>query len=259
MKDFTEVEKLRKYRDISLIDIGGNRLIAVACDSTGGIGEKENDSASAPAETVGFYSAQVVLMELISIDAEIISVVNNLCVEMIGYGEKLIEGVRKASESAGLDGERIINGSTEENFPVTVTAIGVTAIGIMNKEMFLKRKEPEKGNLIVRLGSPRVGRDILESSPNEIMTADKMIKIKKEIEFIELIPVGSKGSLYEISSFADSKRLDYKIYDSISEKSFKELEKSGGPSTSAVGIVEREEIEKIERINFKYEIIGELI
>lgn len=246
---------IKKYRDIDLLDIGGERLLAIACDSIGGIGQKEKDNLKVDLETVGFYSAQVVLMEILSIEAIPIYIANNLCVEMIDYGSKIIKGIKKALKDIKM-GNIHLSGSTEENFQTVSTAFGITAIGILDKNKFLNRKRPMKGNVIIRIGKPKVGLEILRSNQKDILTAQKLLKIKKYIDFIELIPIGSKGFIYELKDYLKSQdKLNYILY----KERLKDLEISSGPSTSALGIIRnKEHLKNIDKI-INYEILGEII
>ena len=38
--------KIRKHRDLTLIDINKDQILVVSCDSSGGIGNKENGMAT---------------------------------------------------------------------------------------------------------------------------------------------------------------------------------------------------------------------
>lgn len=64
-------------RDISLIP-RGEQYLAIACDSCGGVGSKEMDLVPASPQIVGYYTARVALMEVLSIGALPMALINTL-------------------------------------------------------------------------------------------------------------------------------------------------------------------------------------
>lgn len=232
--------KVKKYRDLTLIDINEKQLLAVACDSSGGIGDKENDIVKTAPETVGYFAAQVSMMELIAFGAEPISVIDTLSVEMNDAGKRILDGIKEALKPLDLDTENIITGSTEENFPVTVTGMGITIIGIVDKYSFLWPKT-NAGLIAVVVGVPKFGDEILEDS-SDIMDIKETLNLKDKDYIKEILPVGSKGILYELKEMAGTNSLEYKLEDNIEL----DLNKSGGPSTCVIVSLKEEDIEKLK-------------
>ncbi|MDO5707959.1 MAG: hypothetical protein Q4P31_04940 [Andreesenia angusta] len=238
---------------MSLIDINEEDYLVIACDSVGGIGKKVNDYIDIELDILGYFSTQVVLMELLSVDANIISIVNTISTEMESYGEKIINGISKAVESIGLDPKMIINGSTEENIPVTATGLGVVGIGIIKKAEFLNRKI-DRDDLIISFGLPRVGKEIIDNEYKDIMTADKLKAIKEIIDFKEIVPIGSKGIKYEITALSKIKEFEFELFNEEDRNLFK----SAGPSTVVMGIISKEDYVKLQEIDIYNKKIGRI-
>lgn len=232
---------IEKYRDLTLIDINEDQKLVVSCDSSGGIGEKENDIIKTSPEIVGYFGAQVALMEIIAFGADPSLVVNTLSVEMDDTGSRIIEGIKKALKALNLDDQRVITGSTEENFPVSVTGLGITAIGIINKKDW-KKPQTRPGMIGVAIGKPKVGDEVLEDR-EQVMDISKLIQIREKNYIGEILPIGSKGILYELKEMARSNNLNFILEKNISL----DLEKSGGPSTCLIVSVEEDKYGLLEK------------
>ena len=231
--------KIEKYRDLSLIDINENQKLVVSCDSSGGIGEKENDIVKTSAEVVGYFSTHVALMENISFGAKPITIINTLSVEMNDTGKRILGGIKKALEPLDLDENIIITGSTEENFPVSVTGVGITVIGIIDKNDW-KKPQTNSGMLAVVVGLPKVGDEVL-ANKDKIMDISNLIELKKKDYIGEILPVGSKGILYELKEMTTSSNLNFALEDDIGI----DLNKSSGPSTCVIISIEEDKYEKL--------------
>ncbi len=233
--------KIKKYRDLTVIDINEKQSLVVSCDSSGGIGEKENDVVKTTPEVVGYFATQVALMELLAFGADLITIVNTLSVEMDSTGEKIIEGIKEALNPLDLDDGMIVTGSTEENFPVSVTGVGITAIGIVDKGEWEKPRT-ESRMIAVLVGLPKVGDEVLKDK-NEVMNISKLIDLKKKIYIGEILPVGSKGILYELEEMTKSNDLDFILEKNINV----DLNKSGGPSTCVIVSIEKDKYEDLKK------------
>ena len=245
---------VKKYRDLTLIDINEKQLLVISCDSSGGIGNKENDVIKTEPEIVGYFASQVSMMEIIAFGAKPISVIDTLSVEMEATGRRIVDGIREALKPLDLDIENIITGSTEENFPVTVTGMGITVIGLADKEDFIWPKT-ESGLLAVVVGVPKVGDEILRDTSG-IMNIEEILNLKKQSYIKEILPVGSKGILYELKEMADTNDLQYKLEENIKL----DLYKSGGPSTCVIVSLKEEDIAKLkEAIKLPIEKIGKFV
>jgi hypothetical protein len=245
---------IKKYRDVTLLELDDKNILTVACDSCGGIGNKEHDVIKADPYITGYYTACVCLAETLAIGAKPITIINNFCVEMNDTGKKILKGVYKALEMIGLDKEDVVTGSTEENIPVSVTGIGLTVIGKVDTSIW-EFPKPKAGNIAVTVGNPKVGNEVLEAK-NEIITIDIIKKIKS-LDYIEdILPVGSKGIEYEAVQMALSNNLEFRKSKNIKV----DMKKSAGPATCAVLAMDKDYLEQLKKIiDIPINVIGDYI
>ncbi|WHE06769.1 hypothetical protein PGH24_11590 [Thermoanaerobacterium thermosaccharolyticum] len=230
---------IEKYRDVLIIH-EGDVVYAVSCDSTGAIGEKENDVLKVDAEVVGRAAIKVALSELLCIGAWPIVISDTLSNEMNPTGIKIIDGIKKELMENKIY-DVALTGSTEENFPSTMTGVGVTAIGKAAKED-LKVRKARAGMEVGLIGYPRVGQEVLRF--NDILSLKDYVKIFRCSEIVEAIPVGSRGIKYELDVLKFTSRLNLlREYDNEIDD-----EKSGGPSTCCIVVYNREDRLKIEKL-----------
>lgn len=223
-----------KFRDLTIVDISPEHRMVITCDSSGGIGDKDMDVVKAEPEVVGYFAAHVALMELLAVGARPITIVNNLGVEMDQTGTRIINGIKRALEPLNIKEDIPITGSTEENFPVCQTFMGITVIGIMEKSSW-RSKKPRKGDLAVLVGMPKVGQEILEDKGREIMSLSLLMELLKKPYIMEILPVGSKGIQYELGEMAKTSELEYEIHNEGNI----DLYKSAGPATCAIVAVDK--------------------
>lgn len=232
--------KIRKHRDLTLIDINKDQTLVISCDSSGAIGNKENDIVKTTPEVVGQFATQVGLMEILAFGASPVTIVNTLSVEMEDTGKRIIKGIKKTLEPLDFDLDNVITGSTEENFPVTVTGMGITIIGIINKDNWTK-PITEAGLIAVVVGIPVIGNDVLEN-PDSIMNILRLLELMDKNYIKEILPVGSKGILYELQEMAKTNNINFELKDNQTI----DLEKSGGPATCVIVSMEEKEYEKFK-------------
>ncbi|HPJ20853.1 MAG TPA: selenophosphate synthase [Clostridia bacterium] len=216
---------IQKFRDISIIDLNGSR-ITIACDSCSGVGMLPSDIVESDGFYTGYRTAFVPLAETLAIGATPIMVVNNLSVAYDGYGRQLIDGIRTAAEDSGLTGKDVITGSTEENFIVPVTSVGITVVGRLDRPLPSPLKEKCHVYLI---GMPFIGSEVL-SHRNEILDFETIRALVKSPHVYDVLPVGSKGILYEINEMTrtlESNFIEFKGH-------FIDLKKSAGPASCAI-------------------------
>ncbi|MGO1468881.1 MAG: AIR synthase related protein [Tissierella sp.] len=246
--------KTIKHRDLTLIDINDKQTLVISCDSSGGIGEKKDDIIKTTPEVVGYFGAQVSMMEILSFGARPISVIDTLSVEMESTGRRIIKGIKEALEPLEFDIENILTGSSEENFPVSVTGVGITVIGIINKEDFIFPKT-KSGLIAALVGVPKVGDEILKNR-TDIINIEKLLKLKEKDYIKEILPVGSKGILHEFEEMAKTNNLEAILEKHIN----KDIYKSAGPSTCVIVSLEKEKFENLKlETPLPVEKIGEFI
>ncbi|TCT15515.1 alpha-ribazole kinase [Natranaerovirga pectinivora] len=248
-----------RIRDVFLTPISESEYLVITCDSCGGIGNKEHDIVKVDPFYVGYFTTVVALAENLAIGGEVLSVVDTLSLSMVGDGEKILEGVQRAMEEAELSPTQLITGSTEENIPVTQTAIGVTVIGKINKEK-VKYPKSQKGDLLVLLGLPKMGNQLVEEeilqTKSEIIKLKHIIQLSKLTFVKELIPVGSKGIDYECQEIASLNHCKV-----VYKEGAIDLNVSAGPGTCVLITIDKNNIQQLltKNINIPINIIGELI
>lgn len=240
-------------RDINLVELDKDNLLVIACDSAGGIGPKKHDRIKVPAELIGAFTARVALMEVISVAAEPISIVDALAVEYNPTGEEILNGIKGELKKIGLDRQIAVNGSTEENIETSQTGIGVTVFGRVNRDK-IKVAAGQTGDILIAVGLPMVGEEVLA---NQEKAADLPV-LQQLLGYRgvhEIIPAGSKGLAYEARVLARSAGLKLKLKDD----SGLDLQKSAGPATSLVAAVESDLFDCLKaEIAKPLTIIGEL-
>jgi len=236
-------------RDLSIVNLDSEKALVIACDSLGGIGSKEHDKIRVANSLVGKFTARVALMELMASGATPISVVDTLSVELKPTGEEIIAGIREELIKVGID--ELLTGSTEENAVTVQTGIGVTAIGSVEIEQ-LRVGSSQQEDLIVAIGLPKVGDEVL-ADLSQIADLDLLIELLKFDYIHEILPVGSKGILYEAQLLAKSNGLELSLV-----KSKVDLQKSAGPATVLLVTVAAEDVTRLAMIDKPVNVIGRL-
>ncbi|MTI67848.1 MAG: selenophosphate synthase [Firmicutes bacterium] len=243
--------KLKKFRDLSLVSIDDDKLLVIACDSSGAIGNKEKDVVKVDPSIIGYFTCHVSLCEILAVGAKPISIVNTLSVEMNNTGKKIISGIKKALKQTEIAEDIIVTGSTEENFEVCQTGMGITAIGAVDKNKFNKVKA-KKDELIIVAGLPKVGNEV-DINDRDLLTIKKILQLRENPYVSEILPVGSKGILYELNELARTNNLKYILEDKINL----DLKKSAGPATCALLTVNKNGYDKLKNtIDIPLNIIG---
>lgn len=242
-----------KFRDLTIMEISPDKLMVISCDSAGGIGNKYNDVVQVEPEVLGFYTTQGPLMELLAQGAKPICIVDNLGVEMNNTGEELLKGIKKALEPLNLEEDLLITGSTEENISVSQTFMGITIIGTIEKSKW-RSKRPKNGNILVLMGIPLVGHELVDYEGNTFNTGI-LLKLLDKPYVKDIIPVGSKGIEHEIGVLASTNNLKYELKDRISI----DIKKSAGPSTCGIIAMDEEYFDELKgQLDIPMNIIGTL-
>jgi selenophosphate synthetase-related protein len=114
-------------RDI-LVFQQNESCLTIAADTLGAIGEKPADLFRASPELCGRMTARVCLMETLSVGARPFSLMALTCNEREPTGARLLAGIREELSSAGYP-DVLLGGSTEDNMPTPMTALGVALLG----------------------------------------------------------------------------------------------------------------------------------
>lgn len=241
---------IKQIRDLTVIDFDENRYLGIACDSCGGIGLKEHDVVKASPELTAYHTGKVVLAELMSMGFTPMIMADGLAVEMDDTGRRLIEGFNQVLSR--LKTTKVhLTGSTEENIKTVQTSMGVTCIGICEKNK-LKYKKTEKGDICILAGLPLVGNDVV-NNPDKILDIDDFEKLYLCDYIKEMLPVGSRGTSAELKDLCEYNNLTFKF----EEKIYVDLNHSGGPSCSCIITADEKYVDIIKSlVNKPIEILG---
>ncbi|RXI99578.1 hypothetical protein DS745_15325 [Anaerobacillus alkaliphilus] len=239
---------ISRYRDLTILDNDSCKLV-IACDSSGAIGPKELDVIKVDGYTVGRFLTRVVLMELLSVGATPLTIIDTLAIEMDPTGQEVINGIKDEAAMVGLVSPEFLNGSTEENIPVKQTGVGITAIGQVD-HFFAESLE---GDYVVVVGIPKVG-DEVSIEDKEICNLPSIREIRKMSGVQEIVPVGSKGIGFELDELLKRNKLILGKFQTEID-----LHKSAGPTTCVVLTCREECLEKIKnKITQPLTILGQL-
>ncbi len=246
-----------KRKDLTYLKLGEETLV-IATDSCGGIGVKEQDLLQVPPQIVSSFTTRVVLFELLSAKAEILTIVNTLSNEMNPTGNDVILGISNELKKLGISSD-IITGSTEENFVTNMTALGIVGIGkYNNKSTELLNGMPYKpcstGDFIVLLGEPKVGNEVDFTNYSNVVSYDDLKALVNFQGTLEVSPVGSKGVAYESNLLGNINNKTIEFYPNLNI----DLTKSGGPSTCVVALIDKDYINQLPKTTSNITIIGEV-
>jgi hypothetical protein len=242
-------------RDVLLFEFPSGDVLVVGCDSAGGVGPKPLDKVKVDGYTLGKFTARAALMEVLSVGACPVCVVDALGVEPEPTGAEILTGIRDEAEKAGLDRRLAVTGSTEKNFAVEQTGIGVTVIGTCKRKE-LKIGVSSPSDIIVALGTPCVGDEVIPAEKDgKIADTTDALKLRK-LEFIhEMIPVGSMGISHEIKTLADGSKLKFKL----ANQQEIDVRKSAGPATVILASLPDSQLSALERgISKPINVVGSL-
>ncbi|MFP4021878.1 MAG: AIR synthase related protein [Halanaerobium sp.] len=243
---------LNSQRDISLLQLNKKEILVVACDSAGGLGEKAQDQLRVSNKILGRYTVRVPLMEVMSLGAEVIAVVDNLAVEYEPTGREIIAGIKE--NLALINKCELLNGSTEENIKTVQTALGVTVIGKVSIKKLKRYTSSTRNNLIAAVGLPLVGDELLKNR-SQAVDFKNFLQLKKLSYIEQFLPVGSKGILYEAKILAEENKFDFKLI-----KNKVDLEKSAGPAAVVlVGLKEKDLVKLKKEIKLPVNTVGRLV
>lgn len=229
-------------RDLSLLGLDDERVLIVACDSTGSIGPKKHDSYAAPARVVAHFALRVPLLELIAAGGRVELIVDTLSVELEPTGVEMIEEIRRVAAPLGLGADRI-TGSTEDNVVTAATGVGVTVIGTALRSS-LRPGSSRDDDIVLCLGQPT-------SAPHDVIVMDdpRMISLETLSAVLEIdgvhdaVPVGSKGVAHELGELATLAGL-------VIEELVHQLDvtKSGGPASCVLVSVSETAIKRLQAV-----------
>lgn len=197
-------QKVTSIRDLTLIELVGGISIVIACDSNASNGEKPNDFHNNSYEESAVSVLKVPMMEVLATGAIPILVVDNLCMELEPTGRRIINIIKKELSSSLPDYEIFLTGSTEDNFPTTQSGFGITVIGILHPGRNRLRSSLI-GDYVFCVGIPQSGIEVpyFENTPS-VAGIDTVFALSRLDSIHEILPIGSKGALFEANQLADT-------------------------------------------------------
>jgi hypothetical protein len=228
--------------DVSILNIPSGHSIVVGSTSSGSIGAKAMDKLKVDNRVLGKFLARVALMDVIATGAFPIMISVTLGVEKDPTGNDILEGVKNEARIIGLDPNQAVMENTEENFEVTQTGAGLTVIGFANEdELRLGKTKP--GDLVVAIGKPKVGAEVLSAeAKGEIVDLKNVITLAQQKFVHDIAPVGTYGIAHEARMMAYSVGRQIKLV----EPEPLDLDKSAGPATVALVSLNPEKLGELE-------------
>lgn len=224
--------------DISVLNIPTGHSIVVGSTSSGAIGSKPMDELKVDGRVLGKFLARVALMDVMATGAFPILLSVTLGVEKDPTGLEILEGIKTEARIIGLDPNQAIMENTEDNFKSIQTGVGLTAIGFANEdELRLGKTKP--GDIVVALGKPKVGDEVLPAeAKGEIVDLKNVITLSQQRFVHDIAPVGTFGIAYEARMMAYSVGRQIRI----EESKLLDLDKSAGPATVVLATIDPEKI-----------------
>lgn len=216
--------------------------LIIASDNSGAIGAKKDDHIHVPYETVAYYSFRVAVMECIAAGGIPVSVViHNFCGNKVW--NELVIGVQKGLLELGFN-EVSITGSTESNFSLVQSAVGLIVVG---KKPFGTTREltySERLKFAV-VGMPLVGNEVIEHE-NKVVPLPVFQEISR-LKDVVIWPVGSKGILHEMNQMFTERKFTKESLITVLD-----VLKSSGPATCFITIFQDKDEEKIRKLTNNY-------
>ena len=204
--------------DVLEIPINNDDTLVIASDNSGAIGMKALDEVKVNYQTVSYYAFRVAYMECVAAGGTPFSIILHNFNDQTVWNE-LIEGINFGLAEVNLNNIPI-TGSTETNFALNQSALGLVVLG-KKKIQMEKKFNPEIAKLAV-IGKPLVGQELLDDESS--VAPLSLYKKLATLQGVGLIrPISSKGIKYEI---------ERQVSHSIDSPNELDIEKSSGPSTS---------------------------
>lgn len=204
--------------DALIIPFNETESIVVSTDNSGGIGIKPDDVVKVTYDVVAYYSFRVAIMDCMAAGGDPFSVlIHNFCQE--NSWVEINAGINKGISEMGLTSIQVI-GSTESNFSLLQSALGITVLG---KKRNKERNEQQLFIKFAVIGTPLVGNEVIEHA-DQVAPLSLFKWMCQQKDVIHILPVGSKGILYKLKQI-------YPEFGQVQAKSDLDLFKSGGPGT----------------------------
>ncbi|CAN5635359.1 hypothetical protein BH10ACT7_BH10ACT7_32800 [soil metagenome] len=240
-----------RVRDLVVVDLGAKALV-IACDSNAATGDKPGDYLKQDPIITGYSAAKVPLMEVLASGAVPFLLVNNLCCDLATTGVRILAGIRELLDQTGVD--LMVTGSDESNMPTVQTGLGVTVIGIVDKEA-LRLGGVRAGDEVWVVGLRRSGipNDEYDEGDGGTGTA---IHVKTALELPgvhEVLPVGSHGVAHEVGELARVGEVSIDLREGLET----DLHASAGASTCFLVACDPQASARLRELDLPLELVGE--
>ena len=242
--------------DVSILKVPTGHAIIVGSTSSGGIGPKTMDNVKVQGRVLGKFLARVALMDVAATGAFPLLLSVTLGVEKEPTGREILEGVRNECRVIGLDPNQVLMENTEDNVQTTQTGAGVTVIGFANEgELRLGKTNP--GDLVVAIGKPKVGDEVLSSEVKGEIADLRNVTLMSQKNFVhDIAPVGTFGIIYEARMMAHGVGRQLKL-EKVKDL---DLNKSAGPATVVLITMNREKLDELTLLVRKpITVVGEIL
>jgi hypothetical protein len=211
--------------------------LTIAADTLGAIGIKPGDAVRASPEICGRMTARVCLMETLAVGAVPFSLMALTCNEREPTGLGLLNGIQAELADSGFP-DIPIGGSTEDNMPTGMTALGITLTGQCRQPLWRLAQE---GDDVYLFGKPYVGEAVLAHLA-ELTTPRQIRQLRQEAAIGDVLPCGSRGVAWELRVLEHETGLHTRLEPGID---ITLLWESAGPATCAIA-TSREPLDSYE-------------
>lgn len=226
-------------RDVLFLPLNDEKEIVLSTDCSGAIGEKAGDEVFAPDRIVAYFSMRVAMMELMAVGGTASAVILSNFTGDQSWNEYM-EGIYQVFAELELSPLPVI-GSTETNMSLQQSAIGLTVLGDIEKERKRIKRTPAHACFAV-IGEPLVGASVL-TDKERVAPLSLFRKLLEIAEIYEVVPIGSKGILYEFEQLLKDNDIS-----ELKVTSFLDLDKSSGPATCFLISYTKSAEEKIQQL-----------
>jgi selenophosphate synthetase-related protein len=242
--------------DVSIMKIPTGHAIVTGSTSSGGVGPKAMDKVKVDGRVLGKFLARVALMDVTATGAFPLLLSVTLGVEKEPTGNEISEGIRREARTIGLDPNQVLMENTEDNFETVQTGVGLTVVGFANEaELRLGKTSP--GDLIVAIGKPKVGDEVLVAeAKGEIADLKNVVQLSQRKYVHDIAPVGNFGIANEAKMMAYAVGRQTKLCEVIGV----DLNKSAGPATVVLVTIDKDKLEDLQALISKpINIVGEIL
>lgn len=241
-----------KWRDLTLVDFHEEYLLAVSCDSAGGIGDKPHDLIRTSPFIVGYHTAKVALMELLCVHGEPLLLSSTLSVEMNPTGAEMMRGIHTLLKEYDPMHSIALTGSTEENFHVSATGLGVTVMGRIEKRQWPLKKSLVQ-DVAVMVGEAKCGEEVLKTEKEKILMLHH-VKTLRDLPYVrEVVPGGSRGMAHEIALVERASKIRFLPAEGVKPL----LHQSCGPASALLVTLGKEHLKDLqETLNIPVHVLG---